>query len=65
MKNSLIKYGIVLLALCNLVLTGAEAQENSPLVPAQTEQWKPLLSGKDLSGWHLQKQRGQHGTGGH
>jgi hypothetical protein len=27
--------------------------------------WKPLFNGKDLTGWHLQKDRGQHGTGGH
>ncbi len=27
--------------------------------------WKPLFDGKDLTGWHLQKERGQHGTGGH
>ena len=27
--------------------------------------WKPLFNGRDLAGWHLQKERGQHGTGGH
>lgn len=26
--------------------------------------WRPLFNGKDLSGWHRQKERGQHGTGG-
>ncbi len=29
------------------------------------DDWKPLFNGKDLTGWHLQKERGQHGAGGH
>lgn len=28
------------------------------------EGWIPLFNGKDLTGWHKQKERGQHGTGG-
>jgi|GEM_PF-522016 len=27
--------------------------------------WKSLFNGSNLAGWHLQKERGQHGTGGH
>jgi len=27
--------------------------------------WISLSNGKDTSGWHLQKEKGQHGTGGH
>ncbi len=26
--------------------------------------WRSLFNGEDLSGWHRQKERGQHGTGG-
>ena len=26
--------------------------------------WTPLFDGKDLTGWHKQKERGQHGDGG-
>jgi hypothetical protein len=32
---------------------------------AQAEDWRAIFNGKDLTGWHLQKERGQHGTGGH
>jgi hypothetical protein len=31
---------------------------------AMAEDWKSLFNGKDLSGWHRQKEKGQHGTGG-
>lgn len=27
-------------------------------------EWSTLFNGKDLEGWHKQKERGQHGTGG-
>jgi len=27
-------------------------------------EWRSLFNGKDLSGWHTQKEKGQHGTGG-
>ena len=27
--------------------------------------WVSLSNGKDITGWHLQKEKGQHGTGGH
>ncbi|MCB1092494.1 MAG: DUF1080 domain-containing protein [Verrucomicrobiae bacterium] len=30
-----------------------------------TSEWISLFDGKNLKGWHLQKERGQHGTGGH
>ena len=29
------------------------------------EVWTSLFNGKDLTGWHQQKERGQHGSGGH
>jgi len=32
---------------------------------AEETGWTPLFNGKDLTGWHLQTQRGQHGDGGH
>ncbi|MEZ5941709.1 MAG: DUF1080 domain-containing protein [Planctomycetaceae bacterium] len=28
-------------------------------------EWQTLFNGHDLTGWHLQRERGQHGTGGH
>lgn len=34
------------------------------VVCASHGDWEPLFNGRDLSGWHLQKERGQHGTGG-
>lgn len=36
-----------------------------PSLYAQQSTWKALFDGTSLSGWHLQKQRGQHGDGGH
>lgn len=35
-----------------------------PALAATTGEWKSLFNGKDLDGWHRQKERGQHGTGG-
>jgi len=32
---------------------------------ALADDWRPLFNGRDLTGWHLQTERGQHGTGGH
>jgi len=32
---------------------------------AAADSWTNLFNGKDLTGWHLQKETGQHGTGGH
>lgn len=32
---------------------------------ADTVVWTTLFNGRDLTGWHLQKERGLHGTGGH
>ena len=32
---------------------------------AGSDEWTSLFNGTDLTGWHLQKERGQHGTGGH
>ena len=32
---------------------------------AVDEGWKSLFNGRDLTGWHTQKEPGQHGTGGH
>jgi hypothetical protein len=29
-----------------------------------SNQWASLFNGKDLSGWHIQKEKGQHGSGG-
>lgn len=31
---------------------------------AEDQKWTPLFNGKDLTGWHRQTERGQHGTGG-
>ena len=36
-----------------------------PAFAATAGDWTPLFNGKDLAGWHRQKDRGQHGTGGH
>jgi len=35
-----------------------------PITAEPATQWIPLFNGTDLSGWHLQKEKGQHGTGG-
>jgi hypothetical protein len=32
---------------------------------ANEDAWTTLFNGRDLTGWHTQKERGQHGTGGH
>jgi hypothetical protein len=29
------------------------------------DKWTPLFNGSNLTGWHRQNERGQHGTGGH
>ena len=44
--------------LCALVLWSFVAAADEPLTG------KSLFNGQDLSGWHLQKERGQHGNGG-
>jgi len=36
----------------------------APALNAAAGDWEPLFNGKDLTGWHRQKERGQHGTGG-
>lgn len=37
----------------------------SPFSPAtEAEEWSALFNHRDLEGWHRQKERGQHGSGG-
>lgn len=46
----------ILFAIFVLAALAAQGQDDA--------EWKPLFNGKDLTGWHKQSERGQHGTGG-
>ena len=47
-----------------LALAGCSSEPPAPAGDPAAEEWIQLFNGKDLTGWHRQKEPGQHGTGG-
>jgi hypothetical protein len=47
-----------------LALGGCSSEPPAPGGDPSAEEWIQLFNGKDLTGWHRQKERGPHGTGG-
>ncbi|MCA9177500.1 MAG: exo-alpha-sialidase, partial [Planctomycetales bacterium] len=45
--------------------TGPKSKLKMLISRPLAQPWQSLWNGKDLTGWHRQRERGQHGTGGH
>ena len=56
---------IFVLVACVLVSTGHAQSPQAVDRTRKAQGWTPLFNGEDLTGWHRQPERGQHGTGGH
>jgi hypothetical protein len=51
--------------LLTLIIPAAVFAQDAVSERNPSSAWTSLFSGTDLSGWHRQKERGQHGDGGH
>ena len=67
LENRLMKNLLLIVALI-LASDSVSLPANEPANPAQksndARDWQTLFDGKSTRGWHRQKERGQHGTGG-